>query len=274
MLPQFFDIHTHLNDRRFHDDREQVLNRCREEGVWGIIVGTNRKSSQDAVMISSFTEEGVFASVGIHPADAHERFEPALFEEFLKKGRVVAIGECGLDYTHLSESEENVLQEKAIQMNLFSAQVDFAIEHDLPLIIHCRDSDKVVADAHRDVLGLLRKKKESAGARLRGDIHFFSQTEDIAREYFALDFSISFTGVVTFSHEYDAVIRAAPPNRLMAETDCPYVSPVPYRGTRNEPIFVKEVVKKIAEIRDEDYEVVRAALVHNACRMFGILGGQ
>lgn len=271
MLPQFFDIHTHLNDRRFHDDREQVLERCREHSVWGIIVGTDRKSSQDAVIISSFAERGVFASVGIHPADAHERFDPVLFEEFLKQGRVVAVGECGLDYTHLSESEEDTLQEKAIQMNLFSTQVDFAIEHDLPLIIHCRDKDKAVADAHRDVLDLLRSKKESAGARLRGDIHFFSQTEDIAREYFALGFSISFTGVVTFSHEYDAVIRAAPIDRLMAETDCPYVSPVPYRGTRNEPMFVKEVVKKIAEIRGEEYEMVRSAFVHNACRMFGIL---
>lgn len=268
MPPRFFDIHTHINDRQFDGDRNAVLSRMDEHGVWGVVVGTDRKTSQDAVVIASFAERGIFASIGVHPTDdRNERFEPALFEEFLKSG-VVAVGECGLDYARMPEGEDAQLREKARQKELFTAQIDFAVEHDLPLMIHCRDSDKALADAHRDTLALLREKKESAGKRLRGNIHFFSQTETIAREYFVLDFSISFTGVITFSHEYDAVIRSAPLDRLLAETDCPYVAPVPYRGTRNEPIFVEEVVRKIAEIRDEDYETVRAALAQNACRLF------
>lgn len=272
MTPQFFDIHTHINDRQFDGDRNAVLSRMDEQGVWGIVVGTDRKSSQDAVIIASFAERGVFASIGVHPTDdRNARFEPALFEEFLKEG-VIAVGECGLDYTRMPEGEDAQSQEKVRQKELFVAQIDFAVEHDLPLMIHCRDSDKVLAPAHQDVLALLREKKRSAGARLRGNIHFFSQTEAIAREYFALDFFISFTGVITFSREYDAVIRATPLDRLMAETDCPYVAPVPYRGTRNEPIFVKEVVQKIALIRGEDYETVRSALLVNACRLFGISG--
>lgn len=270
MAPQFFDIHTHINDRQFDSDRNEVLSRMDEQGVWGIVIGTDRKTSQDAVVVASFAERGVFSSIGVHPTDdRNARFEPVLFEELLKEG-VIAVGECGLDYVRMSEEEDTRLREKARQRELFVSQVDFAATHDLPLIIHCRDSDKVLADAHREVLAILREKKEIHGARLRGDIHFFTQTETIAREYIALDFSISFTGVITFSREYDAVIRAVPLDRLMVETDCPYVAPIPYRGTRNEPIFVKEVVRKIAEIRGEDYEMVRAILLANACRMFGI----
>ena len=105
---------------------------------------------------------------------------------------------------------------------------------------------------------------------MRGNVHFFSQTIDIAREYFALGFTISFTGVITFSREYDEVVRESPRDFLMVETDCPYVTPVPHRGTRNEPIYVEEVVKKIAEIRGEDYELVRESLVKNALRVFNI----
>lgn len=137
-------------------------------------------------------------------------------------------------------------------------------------MIHCRDSEKSLADAHRDAIGIFAAKKKEAGERLRGNIHFFSQTTEIAREYFALGFTISFTGVITFTHEYDEVVRFAPLDHIMAETDCPYVAPAPYRGKRNEPIYVEEVVKKIAELRGEDFEVVREALVQNAFRVFNI----
>lgn len=270
MPPRFFDIHTHINDRQFDSDRNAVLSRMDEQGVWGIVVGTDRKTSQDAAVIASFTERGVFASIGVHPTDdRNARFEPVLFEELLKSG-VVAVGECGLDYARMPEGEGAQSRERVRQKELFTAQIDFAVAHDLPLIIHCRDSDKVLADAHGEVLAILREKKELYGARLRGDIHFFTQTETIAREYTALDFSISFTGVITFSREYDAVIRAVQLDCLIAETDCPYVAPIPYRGTRNEPIFIEEVVRKIAEIRGDDYEMVRTALFVNACRLFGI----
>lgn len=285
MTINFFDIHTHLNDVIFNDDREAVLTRMREHGVWGIVIGTDWKSSQDAAMIASFAEDEIFASIGIHPTDVRqERFEPSLFEELAVNKRVVAVGECGLDYSRLIEAPNvadlsgsavtavdlpgSAVAEKARQRELFEAQIDFAIAHSLPLMIHCRDSDKTLADAHKDTLALLKEKKNSAGDRLRGNIHFFSQTIEISREYFALGFTISFTGVITFSREYDEVVRVAPLDHIMAETDCPYVAPVPYRGKRNEPIFVEDVVKKIAEIRGEDYETVRKTLVQNALRLF------
>jgi len=270
MLPRFFDIHAHVNDARFNDDRGDVLARMNEYGVSAIMVGTDYKSSQGVAQMAAFSEEGVYASIGVHPIDdRNEKFNQALFEELAKSARVAAVGECGLDYSRLADVADIAI-EKERQRVLFLEQVDFALAQNLPLMLHVRDSDKVIADAHKDVLEILRTKKNMAGEQLRGNVHFFSQTIDIAREYFALDFTISFTGVITFSREYDEVVRLAPLDKIMSETDCPYVSPVPYRGKRNEPIFVEEVVRKIAEIRGEDFEVVRAELVQNAFRVFKI----
>lgn len=266
----YFDIHAHINDERFNDDRREVLARMREHGVFAIVVGTDYKSSQEATNIASFSENGVYSSIGVHPADErNEKFCEPIFAELATSSRVVAVGECGLDYSQLGGTDDVAL-EKERQKKLFEEQIDFALAKNLPLMIHCRDSDKSLADAHRDVLALLKTKKNIAGERLRGNIHFFAQTIDIAREYFALDFTISITGVITFSNEYDEVVRLSPLEKIMSETDCPYVSPVPYRGKRNEPIYVEEVVKRIAEIRSEDFETVRSALVQNALRVFNI----
>lgn len=270
MLPQYFDIHAHVNDERFSEDRIEVLERMREHGVFAIVVGTDYKSSQEAANIASFVEDGVYASIGVHPIDdRNEKFREPFFAELSVGPRVVAVGECGLDYSRLADVSDVAL-EKARQKKLFEEQIDFALARNLPLMIHCRDSDKALADAHRDVLALLKTKKNIAAGRLRGNIHFFSQTIDIAREYFALDFTISITGVITFSNEYDEVVRLSPLDKIMSETDCPYVAPVPYRGKRNEPIYVEEIVKRIAEIRGEDFETVRSALVQNALRVFNI----
>ena len=270
MLPQFFDIHAHINDSRFNEDRNDVLARMREHGVFAIVVGTDYQSSQEAVNIASFADGGVYASIGVHPIDdRNEKFREPFFAEIATSARVVAVGECGLDYSRLGDTED-ITVEKERQKKLFEEQIDFALAKNLPLMIHCRDSNKALADANKDVLAILRKKKNMEGERLRGNIHFFSQTIEIAREYFALDFTISITGVITFSNEYDEVVRLSPLDKIMSETDCPYVSPAPYRGKRNEPIFVEEVVKKIAKLRNEDFETVRSALVQNALRTFNI----
>lgn len=267
--PQFFDIHAHVNDASFNEDRILVLRRMQERNVFAIMVGTAYKSSQEASMMASFTD-GIFASIGVHPIDERgEYFRAPFFEDLVKGPRVVAVGECGLDYSRLNDVPD-VTKEKARQRELFEAQVDFAITHKLPLMLHVRDSDKALADTHRDVLAILKEKKEKVGDALWGNVHFFSQTFAIAEEYFALGFTISFTGVITFSNEYDEVVRRAPLDKIMAETDSPYVAPAPYRGKRNEPIFVEEVVKKIAEIRGENFETVRAQLVQNALRVFNI----
>ena len=174
MLPNFFDIHAHVNDARFDTDRMEVIERMRDRGVWAIMVGTDRKTSQDVAMMASFVDEGVFASIGVHPIDDMDgRFTEEFFTDLAKYPRVVAVGECGLDYSRLADISD-VYAEKARQKKLFETQIDFAIEKDLPLMIHCRDSDKTLADAHRDLLNILsEKKKKIAGSNLRGNIHFF-----------------------------------------------------------------------------------------------------
>jgi len=140
-------------------------------------------------------------------------------------------------------------------------QINFALKHDKPIMIHARD-------AYEEILQIL----ESLGgptAKLRGNVHFFAGDWEIAQRFFAIDFTISFTGVITFTSDYDEVIKKAPLEKILSETDAPYVAPTPYRGKRNEPSYVQEVVKRIAEIRGEDFEEVRTALVNNALRMIG-----
>lgn len=270
MYPKFFDIHAHVNDTRFDDDRDAVFARMRAQNVFAINVGTDVQSSQNVVAIADASSGGIYASIGVHPIDDHDaKFDHEVFEKIARNAHVVAVGECGLDYSRLGDVADIAL-EKVRQKKLFEEQVDFAIERNLPLMIHCRDSEKALADAHRDILNILIARKKDAGESLRGNIHFYSQTLEIAQEYFALGFTISFTGVITFTHEYDDVVRRAPLENIMAETDCPYVAPAPYRGKRNEPVYVEEVVKKIAELRGEDFETVREALVQNAFRTFNI----
>lgn len=267
---KFFDIHGHINDIQFDGDRGAVLERMRKHAVGGIVVGTDNKNSCDVLELADNSSGQLWACVGVHPNDCHDEvFDERCFERIAASERVVAIGECGLDYSRLIDAL-NLDEEKKRQKELFIAQIDFAVKNNLPLMLHVRDSDKNIADAHRDVLAILNEKKKVAGATLRGNVHFFAQTIEIAREYFALGFTISFTGVITFSREYDEVIREAPLDKIMSETDCPYVAPMPFRGKRNEPIYVEEVVKKIAEIRGEDIESVRIAILENVKRVFGI----
>lgn len=260
MKPIFFDIHSHINDEKFDGDVVDVINRMKNENVWTIVVGTDRRSSQIGTQISSFYE-GVFSSIGIHPTDnVAEHFNESYFDELAESKNVVAVGECGLDYFR---SKDESLEEKRRQKELFEQQLEFAVKVDRPLMIHCRN-------AHSDMLDILNSKKKEYGDSLKGNIHFFSEGKDVAKKYFDLDFTVSFTGVITFTNDYDEVVKYSPLNKIMSETDSPYVTPVPHRGDRNEPIYVKEVVNRIAQIKDEDYKKVEGAMVDNALKVFNI----
>lgn len=260
MPPKFFDVHSHVNDARFDTDRIETIERTLKASVWTIVVGTDRRSSQNVALMVNFYP-GLFASVGIHPTDnKKERFNREYFLELARSPKVVAIGECGLDYLRGDASEEG---ERARQKKLFEVQLELAVETEKPLMIHCRE-------AHRDMIDILSSKKKEYGDKLWGNIHFFTAREDIAKEYLELGFNMSFPGVVTFAREYDDVVRYIPLSMIMSETDTPYAAPVPYRGKRNEPMFVKEIVKKIAEIRGEPFETVASAMVSNAFRVFKI----
>ena len=248
-MPKYFDIHSHLQAPQYDEDREEVIGRMKEDGTHTIVVGTDLESSEKAVELAEKYPE-IYASVGIHPTDKLEKFVITNYELLIKHPKVVAIGECGFDFFHAKKENDYERQRK-----LFVDQIEFAIKHNKPLMIHSRN-------AYEDLLEILREFKG-----IRGNIHFFAGSWDIAQKFFELGFTISFTGVITFTHDYDEVIRNAPLDKLLSETDAPYVAPVPYRGKRNEPAYVSEVVKRIAEIREEDFEVVRNALAQNGLRM-------
>ena len=156
------------------------------------------------------------------------------------------------------------------QRAAFHAQIALAVELDLPLMLHIRPSADSL-DAYHDVLSILTEYKREHGDRLRGNAHFFAGDTDIARQFIDLGFTISFTGVITFASEYAEVIRAIPLEHIMSETDCPYVTPTPHRGQRNEPVYVAEVVKKIAEIKQLPLDQVAAQLFENAKRLYQLV---
>lgn len=263
-MPDFIDVHSHLNFKDFDTDRGEAISRLKASKTWTITVGTDFETSKGATELAASTAE-VFACVGLHPADnTVEVFDEKKYEDLLKEPKVVAIGECGLDYFHIKEkTEEGIKAIKQNQKEIFEKQINLALKYDKPLMIHCRD-------AYSDVHEILSSYKKQNGEKLRGNIHFFAGSIDDARKFLDLDFTLSFTGVITFAKSYDEVIRFAPIEMIMSETDAPFVSPAPYRGKRNEPSYVSEVVKRIAEIREEPLEEVKKALVSNAFRVFGL----
>ncbi len=198
---------------------------------------------------------GVWATVGIHPSDNHkEEWDEGRFAKLAKMPKVVGIGECGLDYyrldaDHARRKIANRDDEIDRQRDLFEHQMEFAASHDLPLMLHGRPT-KGTMDAYEDMLYMLEGASRGHGDRLRGDIHFFVGDTIIAKRFLDLGFSMSFTGVITFAPEYDEVIRYIPPDRILLETDSPYVAPIPNRGKRNEPAYMIPIYQKMAEIRN------------------------
>ena len=256
-MPKYFDIHSHLNSPDYDADREEVITRLRETNTHTIVIGTDLESSIKAVELADKHEE-IYACIGQHPVDRREeRFDKQKYEELIKHPKVVAIGECGLDFYHARKEEDYERQKK-----LFLDQIEFAMEHNKPLMIHARN-------AYEEILEILGPLKKEYGDKLRGNVHFFAGNLATAQRFVAIGFTLSFTGVITFVRDYDEVVRGIPLDKIMSETDAPYVTPVPYRGKRNEPTFVREIVKKIAEIRGEDEEAVRGTLVNNAQTMIG-----
>ncbi|MDP3645739.1 MAG: TatD family hydrolase [bacterium] len=271
---RYFDAHTHVNFVAYNDDREATILRAKEVEVGMNVVGTQFDTSKSAVELAE-KYENVYATIGLHPIHTSksyhdekelgtggkeftsrgEVFDMSAYEELGKSPRVIAVGECGLDYYRVDKSTKN------IQVEAFVQQIELANTLEKPLMLHIRQ-------AYDDALEVIKSH-----AKVRGDVHFFAGDWNTAKKFLDLGFTLSFTGVITFTHDYDEVIKNAPLDMLLSETDAPYVTPVPNRGKRNEPAYVVEVVRKIAEIRGEDVEVVRAQLIKNIERVFGITNG-
>lgn len=258
---KYIDIHSHLAFPEYNKDRSDVLNRMKEIGVGTINVGSDLEKSQRAVELASENDD-VWASIGMHPGlcgnPEKSIFDENEFEKLVKSPKVVAIGECGLEYFHIKKEETENLQKK-----LFVQQIEFAIKHNKPLMLHCRDS-------YDDALDILISYHKTYGEKLKGNSHFFAGNIEQAKKFLDIEFTMSFTGVITFTHNYDEVIKYLPENSIMSETDAPFVAPVPHRGKRNEPVYVIEVVKKLAEIRGENVEVLNNSIIENSKRVFGL----
>lgn len=279
-MPKYIDIHSHVNFKAFDEDRDAVIKRALEAGTWVINVGTQIDTSRKAIDIAHQYEEGVYAIIGLHPihtgASFHDEkelgeggveftsrgevFDKEKYIELCKDDKVVGIGECGLDYFRLEE--ESIEKQK----QAFIEQIEVANEVGKPLMLHIRNNPEDKSrNAYSDALDILKQH-----AKVKGDVHFFAGNADDAKGFVDFGFTLSFTGVITFAHSYDEVIKNTPLDMIMSETDAPYVAPVPYRGKRNEPIYVSEVVKKIAEIKGLPESEVAEAIIANAKRVFDI----
>jgi TatD DNase family protein len=258
-MPQFFDIHSHLNSKDYDSDLDEVIGRLKQTNTYTIVVGTDLESSKKAVELAE-KYDGIYASIGVHPVDNPTRVFDEEFLILVKHPKVVAVGECGLDFFHADKNDQ---EEISRQKDLFFKQINLALEYEKPIMIHSRD-------AYSELLDFLEPIAKKGGSKLKGNVHFFAGDIETAHRFFNIGFTISFTGVITFARNYDEVVRLSPLNMIMSETDAPYVSPDPYRGKRNEPSYVSEVVKKIAEIKEEEFEKVKNAMVENALRVFNI----
>lgn len=276
--PPLFDVHTHTQFAAFAEDQDAVITRALDAGVWMVNVGTQRDTSAAAVATAARYPRGVYAAVGLHPVhteksyhdtqelgsaeDARgftsrgEEFDYEYYKKLAEDPKVVAIGECGLDYYRLSEDT------KIKQHTVFEQHIALAREVKKPLMIHCRN-------AFADLIEILAAYRADLNAR-PGIIHFFAGTTDDAKVLLDLGFSFSFGGVITFARDYDEVIRYIPIDRIVLETDAPYITPVPYRGKRNEPAYIVQVAKKLAEIKALSYEITAQQTTLNAQKIFGI----
>ncbi len=262
---KYVDAHCHIQFDDYSADADELILRMHEEGVAGIVVGVDYESSVKAVALAE-KHEHLFASVGLHPNRVGDDTSLSIDDRrnirtLAQHKKVVAIGECGLDYFRTPEA-------KHAQQESLRAQIALATELDRPLIIHSRPS-KGTQDAYQDLIEILKEAKGKYPS-LRGDIHFFVGGITEAKALNALGFTVSFTAVITFTHDYDEVIKALPLESILSETDAPYVAPASRRGTRNDPLAVIDVARQIAIIREEDPEAVRKALLANAQRLFRI----
>lgn len=278
-MPKYIDIHSHINFKAFDNDRDAVIRRALDGDTWVINVGTQIDTSKRAVELANKYKEGVYAIIGLHPihtsASYHDKqelgnegqeftsrgeiFDKNIYRELLKDPKVVGIGECGLDYYHSGPELINK-QKKA-----FVEQIKLANEFNKPLMLHIRD-------AYADALLVLKEH-----AKVKGVVHFFTGTWEEAKGFIDFGFMISFAGAITFSPKKDGtgmhsleVVKNTSLEMILTDTDSPYVAPIPYRGKRNEPVYVKEIVKKIAEIKNLSEEEVAQAIVHNARKLFKI----
>lgn len=277
------DSHAHVNFNAFKDDGDEVIKRSLEAGVGMILVGSEVRTSRRAIDYANRYDSGVWAAVGLHPTHLFsarvqdtdydfvthgEQFDAEVYGKLADFSKVVAIGEIGLDYYHLSEFSASPEEIKKKQKEVLIQQLILAAKRELPILIHCRD-------AHTDLLPLLKDFRREYRQLLPmgrpwGVVHCFSGNESLANEYFSIGLMISFNGLITFCHDWDHLIKKMPADKFLVETDCPFLTPAPFRGQRNEPGLVSLAAERIAQIKGWTLERVAETTTENARRLFNI----
>lgn len=290
------DTHCHVHFNAYKDDMNEVISRTLEKGVFMITVGTQKDTSRYGLEVASL-HEGMWASVGLHPnhltkqefwdddelppeeqatgiiKTRAEVFDLDVYRALAKHPKCIAIGECGFDYYRIPEGLDKE-EVKRVQEHALRGQFDLATELDLPVLIHCRD-------AHDDQAALIEEYVRDGKLSRRGVIHCFTGTLEEAKRYIDLGFYISFTGIVTFPprkgeadvnglSQLQYVVRDVPLERLLVETDAPYLTPLPFRGKRNEPWYVEFVAAKVAELKGVPFEKVAEQTTQNAKKLFKV----
>ncbi len=256
------DTHSHFNLHQFEHDVVESIARMQEAEVGTICVGIDLPTSDHAMRLAQ-EYESIWACIGQHPTGWSHDFDEDSFDELAGAPRVVAIGECGLDYYR--EGDRKGISE---QKELFLKQIVLAHRHNLPLMLHIRPQEGTMR-AYEDALDILENYKKKWPA-MRGTAHFFVGSKEIAQRFIDLGFYISFSGVITFVKEYEEIVHFVPLERILPETDAPFATPSPHRGKRNQPEYVLEVVRKIAEIKSLPYDDTERALRKNVKSLFGV----
>jgi len=256
-MPTFIDSHAHLCDPAFDDDRDAAVERLRGAGGVGVVcIGESIAAAERATRFSAKYPNFVFATAGVHPHDAAEydiESDPTAIRELVARG-AVAIGECGLDY-HYDHSP------RPLQRRAFASQLELAKELNRPVVVHTRQADD-------DTAAMVA---EAGRAGVRGVLHCFTGPRRVAETALAAGWYVSFSGIVTFKKwDDDDLIRAVPDDRLLVESDSPYLAPVPNRGRRNEPAWVSFTVARVAAVRGAEPDAIAAATRRNTIRLFGL----
>jgi TatD DNase family protein len=254
---KIIDAHTHVQFEQYDKDRDEVIACSLTAGIGMINAGADLKSSKDAIDLAHKYENGIWATVGIHPTESKDFDKFGEIEKLAQDKKVVGIGECGLDYFRDKEFE---VQRK--QKEIFGKHIKLSNKIKKPLVIHCRE-------AFVDIIDILTAHKNEILPE-PGILHFFTGTMEDAKKILELNFSFTFGGLITFNRSFDEIIELIPSDKLLVETDAPFVSPKSHRGKRNEPLYVEEVISAIAAIKRTDEEKARKQLLENTKRVFGI----
>ncbi len=249
-----FDSHCHPQFPQYDADRDEVIKRTLAAGCGMICVGTDLEMSKKAIELAE-KYDGIWATVGCHPNESVKELHIADYEGLAKHHKVVAIGETGLDYYRTPEKDK---QEK--QKEIFRQFLELSKRVGKPIIIHCRD-------AHDDLINLLNPKLSTLNP-ISGVVHSFTGSFELASKFLDLGLFLGLNGIITFTGEYDDMIARIPLDRILIETDAPYLAPVPHRGKRNEPLYVEFVARRIAEVKKIPFEEVIEKTEENTKKLF------